>query len=239
MMMICSTAALLLMTGLSSPGDSEFYTPPQDESALNAQPIVDPKLPNVLLIGDSISLGYTLEVRKLLAAKANLLRPPVNCGDTETGLKGLDQWLGNRKWDVIHFNWGLWDLCYRNPASPTQGHRDKLHGTLTTSPSDYEKNLETLVVRLEKTGAKLIWANTTVVPKDEAGRFVGDDQKYNVVAARVMQRHGIPVDDLYTLTASFPPDLSAGPGNVHYTKSGYLKIAQQVADVIEKAGLGE
>jgi hypothetical protein len=36
------------------------------------QPAGDPKLPRVLLIGDSISKGYTPEVQKLLAGKANV-----------------------------------------------------------------------------------------------------------------------------------------------------------------------
>jgi acyl-CoA thioesterase-1 len=32
-------------------------------------------LPNVLVLGDSISIGYTLFVRELLEGKANLYRP--------------------------------------------------------------------------------------------------------------------------------------------------------------------
>src|SRR5512133_119554 len=71
-----------------------------------------PGLPRVLLIGDSISMGYTLPVRTLLAGKANVHRPPENCGDTARGVKSLDKWLGDGKWDVIHFNFGLHDLKY-------------------------------------------------------------------------------------------------------------------------------
>ena len=73
----------------------------------------DPKLPRVLLIGDSVSLGYTVALRKELAGKANLHHPPANCGSTKIGLRDLDKWLGTGKWDVIHFNWGLHDLGYR------------------------------------------------------------------------------------------------------------------------------
>ncbi|MFM7209759.1 MAG: SGNH/GDSL hydrolase family protein, partial [Verrucomicrobiota bacterium] len=64
----------------------------------------DPKLPRVLLIGDSVSRGYTQPARKALASKANLHRAPANCGPTASGLKNLDVWLGEAKWDVIHFN---------------------------------------------------------------------------------------------------------------------------------------
>ena len=66
-------------------------------------------LPRVLLIGDSVSIGYTLPTRELLIGKANVHRPPTNCSSTGNGLKYLKSWLGEKKWDVIHFNFGLHD----------------------------------------------------------------------------------------------------------------------------------
>lgn len=195
-------------------------------------------LPNVLILGDSISIGYTLSVRERLQGKTNLFRPlrngkgPDNCGDTTIGLTNIDKWLGERKWDVIHFNWGLWDLCYRHPESKEQGNRDKIRGTLSTTPEKYEENLEKLVARLKKTGASLIWANTTLVPEGEVGRNVGDDDKYNAIARRVMERNGIPINDLHTITKAFPADHFAGLGDVHFTKRGSDKLAEQVATKI-------
>ena len=59
----------------------------------------------MLLIGDSISIGYTLPVRKLMQGKANIHRPLTNCGPTTKGIAEIDKWLGKDKWDVIHFNW--------------------------------------------------------------------------------------------------------------------------------------
>lgn len=54
----------------------------------------DPKLPRVLLMGDSVSIAYALEVRKLLAGVANVHRVPANCGSTKTALGsyGLVRW---------------------------------------------------------------------------------------------------------------------------------------------------
>jgi hypothetical protein len=46
----------------------------------------DPRLPRVLLIGDSISIGYTLPVRRLLEGKANVHRIPVNGAYSANGL---------------------------------------------------------------------------------------------------------------------------------------------------------
>ncbi|MFC7337446.1 SGNH/GDSL hydrolase family protein [Haloferula chungangensis] len=219
-------------------GAMKPFTPAKDVKGSWAMH-VDPALPNVLILGDSISIGYTRPVRKLLDGKANVFRPmkasgtkPENCGDTPMGVRGIDRWLGSTKWDVIHFNWGLWDLCYRNPESKTQGKRDKKNGTLSTTPEQYEKNLETMVNRLKKTGAELIWASTTLVPEGEAGRIVGDDIKYNAIAERVMKRHGIPTDDLHALTVSFDGKYFSGPGNVHFTEEGSQRLAEQVAEKI-------
>ncbi|MCA9089270.1 MAG: SGNH/GDSL hydrolase family protein, partial [Planctomycetaceae bacterium] len=69
----------------------------------------DPALPRVLLIGDSVSRGYTQAVRKELKGKVNVHRAPENCGPTATGLKKMDVWLGDGKWDLIHFNFGIHD----------------------------------------------------------------------------------------------------------------------------------
>lgn len=242
---LVSRAAALVLSALSAVASvgnglaqEKPFTPPADEKG-DWSFRADPGLPNVLILGDSISIGYTRAVRAKLAGKANLYRPmngkaPDNCGDTTIGLKKIDAWLGRQKWDVIHFNWGLWDLCYRNPASKNQGNRDKVGGKVSTTPEDYEKNLEKLVTRLQATGAKLIWASTTLVPEGEAGRFVGDDLKYNEVAARVMARHNIATDDLHALSKEFAGKFSTKAGDVHFTPEGYGKLAEQVSASIGK-----
>jgi lysophospholipase L1-like esterase len=71
-----------------------------------------------------------------------------------------------------------------------------------------------------------------VVPEGEAGRKVGDEIKYNAIAQKIMAKHGIVIDDLHALTASFQPELFSKPGDVHFTKEGYAKLATQVADSI-------
>ena len=56
------------------------------------------------------------------------------------------------------------------------------------SLAEYEQNLEGILQVLKATGAKLIWASTTVVPEGEAGRVIGDDVKYNAVASKLMKK---------------------------------------------------
>jgi len=194
-----------------------------------------PVLPKVLIIGDSISLGYTPLVSQLFDGIAEVVHHPGNAQHTGTGLEMMDEWIGDTKWEVIQFNWGLWDLCYRHPESQHYGNRDKINGTITTDLEQYGLNLEILVTRLIKTNAQLVWANTTIVPEGEAGRFVGDDERYNEIAAQVMRKHEIQIIDLHDLTSQFPSDMFVAPGDVHFTKDGYALIAEEVAKQISSA----
>jgi len=233
-----SFACVLGIATAALSADNKPFTPPADLKG-KWDFRADPKLPNVLIIGDSISIAYTRAVRERLHGKANVYRPmrgqaTVNCGDTRMSLPKIDEWLAPRKWDVIHFNWGLWDLCYRNPLAKTQGNRDKVNGTLAVSPEEYARNLETLVSRLAATGARLIWASTTFVPEEEAGRFVGDDVTYNAVAARVMKKHGVANNDLFALTKGFAGKYLTKKGDVHFTPESSAVIGAQVAAAIEK-----
>ncbi|NQT15267.1 MAG: SGNH/GDSL hydrolase family protein [Planctomycetes bacterium] len=172
----------------------------------------DPKLPRVLLIGDSVSRGYTLAVRHALAGKVNLHRAPANCGSTAAGIKKLDVWLGDGRWDVIHFNFGLHDLH--------------------TKPADYEERLEQIVSRLEKTGAKLIWAQTTPVPEVPEKKWNPSDPiRLNELAGREMKRRHVAVNDLH---AWIQPTLSEhqNPKDIHFNAAGYERLAQGVAQAI-------
>jgi hypothetical protein len=72
----------------------------------------DANLPKVLLIGDSISGGYSKEVKRLLEGKASVTGPIANAEATIFGVTRIDDWIGTTKWDLIHFNWGLWAAQY-------------------------------------------------------------------------------------------------------------------------------
>ena len=185
----------------------------------------DPALPRVLLIGDSICWGYTLGVRELLAGKANVHRIPTNGAHTAFGLKQLDNWLGDGKWDVIHFNWGLHDIKHVK-----DGKLD-LAGEVMTPPGQYRENLTKLVVALKATGAKLIWATTTPVPQGADGRIPGDAAKYNAIALEIMQAHGVAVNDLHALVRPKLEEYQQ-PRNVHFAPAGSEAMAGQVAQHI-------
>ncbi|HPM82892.1 MAG TPA: SGNH/GDSL hydrolase family protein [Candidatus Anammoximicrobium sp.] len=180
-------------------------------------------LPRVLLIGDSISIGYTLAVRELLTGKANIHRPPVNCGPTIRGVEQIDDWLGDGRWDVIHFNFGLHDLKIMDDGK----HQVAL--------DQYEKNLRQLVERMKKTKAKLIWCSTTPVPESSSPpRHNADVLAYNAAANKVMDEQEIAIDDLYAFALPQLAKIQL-PNNVHFSPEGSKVLARQVAESIEKA----
>jgi acyl-CoA thioesterase-1 len=222
---------LLIATILATPNLQAQANKPKRKPNPVFAPVKDnSNLPRVLLIGDSISIGYTLPTREFLKGKANLHRIPTNGGPTTRGLASIDKWLGDGKWDVIHFNWGLHDLKYMGPNAENLFPKEK--GGKPQVPIDaYEKNLDKLVTHMKKTGAKLIWRNTTPVPPSSKGRYVGDSVKYNTAAARVMKKHGVPTHDLFTMSKKRMKEIMR-PANVHYTPEGSKVLGKDVARVI-------
>lgn len=215
--------AVLLGFGWIAQGSAqEKKTKPKGQPDPAFAPVKDdPALPRVLLIGDSISIGYTVATRQALAGKANVHRAPTNCGPTTRGLEQLDNWLGEGRWDVIHFNFGLHDL-------------KRIDGKHQVPLDQYENNLRELVARLKKTGARLIWCSTTPVPQGSSPpRSTEDVPKYNAVAQKIMEEHGVAIDDLYAF--ALPQlDKIQRPANVHFTPEGSAVLAKQVAASIEK-----
>ena len=194
-------------------------------------PIVEVKgLPNVLIIGDSISIGYTLPTRALLKAKVNLHRIPTNGGPTTKGVNEIEKWLGTRKWDLIHFNWGLHDLKYMGKDGTNLVPKEK-GGIVQVSLHEYEKNLEKLVIRIKKSAKQLVWRNTTPIPPGSKARYVGDSIKYNQAAARVMKKHGVPTLDLFTPSKKNMKDWMK-EANVNYYAHGSQALAERVAQDI-------
>lgn len=173
----------------------------------------DPALPRMLIIGDSISRGYTLAVRAALAQQVNVHRAPANCGPSATGLTKLDIWLGDGKWDIITFNFGIHDRA--------------------TPPEVYRSNLVTLLGRLRATGAKLYWVRTTPAPEgpNKENFTAAQWEVVNKVADQLMQSEKIPVIDI---NAPLLPQIAEYqlPNNVHFNGKGSEVMAAEIACVV-------
>ncbi len=188
-------------------------------------------LPQVLIIGDSISIGYFKPLQEQLKDIAVVTHNQGNAQHTAYGLKKLDDWLGNTHWDVIHFNFGLHDLKYideqgRNASVETGKHQIPIN--------QYERNLDEIVKRLKKTGAKLIFATTTPVPDGTGFRAKGDAATYNRAAEKVMKKYGVQINDLYSFALPQLKKIQLD-SNVHFKPKGSELLAEQVAKSIIKA----
>lgn len=189
---------------------------------------------NVLIIGDSISYGYAPAVKWHLRKVADVQRIPGNGQHTKNGLNKIDEWLGNEDWDLILFNWGLWDLGYRIPDSVKVGKKDKYSGQQETKLETYAENLDSLVNIMKKTGAKLVFVTSTYVPKDEPGIFTDDVPVYNAAAIEVMNRHAVDVIDIYDFSHKIHEKHGKGQNNAHFTKKGYKLMGKNISEYLLK-----
>lgn len=201
-------------------------------------------LPNVLILGDSISIGYTPFVKELLAGKANVTRPmlengePENCEGTTKGIKNIVRWLtitgvGNSgsQWDIIHFNFGLHDIKHVDPVTGENSNNPK--HPQQAELGEYKKNMEAIVNELKKTTASLIFATTTPYPDKVDGplRDPGMPAKYNKAAVKIMNKNGVTINDLYAFMLPSMNEMQL-PENVHFKPEGYKALANKVAERI-------
>lgn len=177
------------------------------------------EVPRVLVIGDSTYAAAAQMAAKELDGRVQLVHAKApSCGVLYTGMsdEDLDELLGDGKWDLIHFNFGLGDLLHRAPgmesirALPAQAG-----GVRLTSPAEYEANLHKIITRLRKTKAMLVWANTTPIVDSGNGLYeVGSEIEYNSIAAKVIAEQRIPTNDMHAYAKSvndLPKPAQRGP----------------------------
>ena len=191
------------------------------------------RLPNVLIIGDSVYQQHARGLLTELKSQANVQFaswPKFVLPNSANAIEDVDLLLGMKDakgndvpadkrpdWDLIHFNVGLGDLVYCVPN--IKSHRIlsfESGGVIRTDAKQYEQNLETLVrlFRQKAPGAKIIWASTTPIRHSRENVFrKGTEIEYNQIAARVMKKHDVPINDMYGYVRSFMDmDKPAGHG---------------------------
>lgn len=197
--------------------------------------------PRVLILGDSISIGYTPEVARLLADEAVVRRPmkgkgAENCQGTTYGVAQIDRWLAadGGEWDVIHFNFGLHDMKRVHPETK-QSSLDPNHPR-QADVETYARQLGEIVAKLKRTKAKLIFATTTPVPPGgvKPHRDVADPVRYNAAAKKLLAGEGVAVNDLYSFALARQKKIQR-PVNVHFTAEGSKLLGQEVANAIRAA----
>jgi acyl-CoA thioesterase-1 len=209
-----------------------------EEPAAKATPADQPR---ILILGDSISIGYTPYVQETLKGEAFVYRPlkadgsQENCADTTNGVAKIDDWLAREGggWDVIHVNFGLHDLKHVKPGTKTN----------TDDPNDphqvgldlYRKQYDAILAKCEATGARLIVATTTPVPEGKVKpyRAPADVSKFNAVAKELAEKHSAAVDDLFAFAQERLAQIQR-PANVHFTDAGSKALAEKVVESLKK-----
>ena len=167
-----------------------------------ANPADNPNLPRVLIIGDSISIGYTPGPQIIKKGEANVHRPATNCRWSEWGVTELPKWIGSGQWDVIHFNFGLWDWY---------GWKQE-----TRQPSILRQKFKNIVKQLKATGASLIFGMTTppCITKERSSKLmVSLDRanRFNQAARDVMNKNRVRINDLYSVIGNKREVYQKGP----------------------------
>jgi lysophospholipase L1-like esterase len=206
--------------------------PTQSVLAQPETPLVRPKLPKILLLGDSIRMGYAPIVVKKLQGIAEVVHPEkTNGADTPTTLKNLDAWLAQYQPDLVHWNNGLHDLKF---SKKSQTHQVPL--------DEYAKNLAEIAKKLSQaTKGKVIFVTTTPIIDDrhaqrgaDFDRFDRDVRLFNDKALSVMHPLGIPVHDLNAIVQHYGPDKLMAKDGTHYSPAGSEILATAVADCLQR-----
>jgi len=188
----------------------------------------------ILIIGDSISMGYTPLVAETLAGEATLRRSEGNAADSAHLLENvLDYLAADSDAALVHFNCGLHDIKRAFGSDRRQ-----------VPLVEYRKNLAEIVSRLAYRVPRVLWATTTPVLYDRHhavkgfDRFEEDVAAYNAAAGEIAAAAGIGVSDLHAAIVAAGPEQCLGPDGVHMTDKGNAVLAEAVTRTL-RAHLGE
>lgn len=176
----------------------------------------DPKLPRLLIIGNSISRGYTVPTRQTLKGVANVHRAPANCGRTDYFFKDAETWLmqnGNNKWDIITVGYGIHDAG--------------------KSPQAYTDNLKKIIARLRETGATIVLVNATPwYNKEDVTRTNDLSPGVNATLATLAKEEGLTIVNQHDLVMPRVAELQ-GKDGVHFNDEGYRILGESLAEQLK------
>lgn len=175
----------------------------------------------VMLLGDSLRMGYEPFVREILKGRAEVSGPEENGRWAGYTLNSFRFWIPSMpKPDIIHWNNGLWDLG------------DDYHiGRPFSLPEEYVSALERMIKVIRKTFPEASIIMATTMPTKNPNST--DIESYNELLKRVAERHDIPVDDLFTPVKARGESFPFCPDTIHFEEEGFRYVADLVVKSIE------
>lgn len=170
----------------------------------------------VLIIGDSISVGYTITIRTQLT-NYDVVHNPCNAMETTWTRSQINKWLDSRaQFEAITWNNGMWDIA----------------DWVQTTDYDYVSNLHYIAKKIKAKTSRPLFILTTQVLPGTPHRVDANVFHKNQLAAQVMAQEGIPVLDLYSVSQGIPL-YHVDPHDVHYTPAGYQILGNAVLSALD------
>jgi lysophospholipase L1-like esterase len=193
------------------------------------------ELKKIVLIGDSIRMGYQPFVIENLEGKAEVWGPEENGGTSSNVVKNLHNWVIRQDPDVVHVNAGLHDLRTL--------YYDSGPGINVVPIDHYKDNVETIISFIkDRSKASVIWATTTPVIYERAHRshskrkdFDRHDEdviKYNKVAVKIAGKYDVPVNDMYQFAMDSDPESAIRGDGVHFTEEARKMQGKHVTNFL-------
>lgn len=218
-------------TGFDKDADQMVYYG-GDQYFMQRVKLKNPKLPRILIIGDSISGGYRGFITKYYKGKANVDYWMIGYrsmngknSQMERALKGV---LSNGPYNVVTFNFGLhyWTHKGRMPE-------DKLIPWMTKIVK---------LIKKESPQTTFIWIRTTpwrTTPETGLPSLNNKNNetiiKYNKVVDQIMQKNNVPEVDLYTIATKKLGTIRSGSKDaVHWPSPVSSIFADEIIKEINK-----
>lgn len=185
----------------------------------------------VVLIGDSIRMGYDKYIKASLEGEAEVFYPAENCRFATYVIRFVHEWKKKGEWpddvDLVHWNAGLWDvpeIMGDEPVTPVEAYAHTI--------ARIDKRLRQLFPN-----AKMVFATSTAVQEEKyKGVFKRHNcviEQYNEAAIRALADTDTVIDDLYAVTTGCPDECHSDM--THYsTPAGIERVGGQVLSVISR-----
>ncbi len=208
-----------------------------DQYAMQRVAIKDDKLPRILIVGNSISMGYRDFITEHFKGKAYVdywlggswMDPNSVKGENSVVKRAWRGVLGNGPYDVVTWNAMTLHMWWPPQRCPEE--------SLAPNMTEVTSFLKEIAPK-----TKFIWVRGTPFRENKSDGTVTLDNprnniivKYNKIVDGVMKREGIPEVDLYQIAENQLHTVSKGSSDfVHWKPEVYQIMAQEIIKEIEK-----